>query len=117
MTNEFYTRALQVSNEVYKIDNIINTYNQISNKTYKNIINHILELTKHIDNLEILLNIDYHSIIWEYLNHTCCGLTNGIYQEFKYHMFGDITSQSKLNNLIGFNDRIAILIVRLKNIV
>ena len=117
MNNEFYKRKLNISNEVYNIDDIMDNYYKIKNKKiFNDIINQLLDITKNIESLELLLNINYHSIIWEYLNINCYGLTNGIYQEFKYNLFGDISSQSKLNNLMGFNDRIAILVIKLKGI-
>lgn len=75
------------------------------------ILDHIKELTAGMP-YELLTNINYHSIIWEYLNADGAGMTNQLMNVFKHTFFdgvAEFTSQSKLNNLTWFNSCMAVL--------
>lgn len=112
---KYYTNSMELLIKTLNTDKMQANINEF--KQYKThvfcfrILDHIKELTAGMP-YELLTNINYHSIIWEYLNADGAGMTNQLMNVFKHTFFdgvAEFTSQSKLNNLTWFNSCMAVL--------
>lgn len=104
------TKYYQDYNEVLLLcpyENIIkdNLKEVIKDYIFSELLNYLKDLTKNLP-IELLVNINYHSLIWEYLRANGMGMTNALYQELKQKLFKDVPlcETSKLNALNHFND-------------
>lgn len=118
------TKKENLQNYYINYDKILMSYNrfnqvQVNKNKYKNndlfkmVYNHLMELLPNESiSIELLININYHSIIWEFLRAYNIDMTNSLMNEFKSMLLEniDITTTSKLNYLRAFNEIIYLLL-------
>lgn len=91
----------------------INKNKYKNNNLFKMVYNHLMELLPNESiSIELLSNINYHSIIWEFLGEYSKNMTNSLMNEFKSMLLENIEIKvtSKLNYLRVFNDIIYLLL-------
>lgn len=111
---EYYINADKVAKQIYNYKAIQENKKELLKiDIFKDVYNHLLDVIPDNTTIELLKNINYHSIIWEYLrsNHDN---VNGLMNEFKQVLYKNIcdpfNNSSKLNALNTFNTLIYLLI-------
>lgn len=111
---EYYINADKVTKQLYKFETVRENKKELLKiDIFKDVYNHLLDVIPDNTTIELLKNINYHSIIWEYLrsNHDN---VNGLMNEFKQVLYKNIydpfNNSSKLNALNTFNTLIYLLI-------
>lgn len=111
----YYINADKVTKTIYKLETMqANKKELLKNTIFQDVYKHLLDVIPDNSTIELLLNINYHSIIWEYLrvNH---GDVNAIMNEFLQILCNGIidpfNQASKLNRLQAINNLIYLLIV------
>lgn len=111
----YYINVDKVTKDIYNIKQIkINKNELLKDDILKSVYNHIMGIIPKNATIELLANINYHSIIWEFLriNYGDC---NAIMNVFKKILCNNIIDpfnySSKLNHLHAINSLIYLLII------
>lgn len=109
-----YVNSDKVTKTIYNFEAIQENKKELLKiSIFQDVYNHLLDTIPNKASIELLININYHSIIWEYLriNH---GDVNALMNEFKQILYKNICDpfnySSKLNAFGTFNHLIYLLI-------
>lgn len=113
---EYYNHSEDVTKEVFKIEQVKkNKQELLTDKLFAEVIQYITNLIPNKVSTIILQNVDFLSIVWEYIHKAGFGVVE--YNEFTKVLCKDITSSevsghgSKLNYRRSLNSILFLLVV------